>query len=132
MAYVSPGNAPASQIEAIDPTITQTVSAEPRLIIPKLNIDVPIRFDVPLDQVYRTLAQDYYNSMYNLRSDLLTFQSTSHLTDSDFSYFTLNDSDEILANLTEQMKEIGYEVKVDRGDAILKTSLSETEGKETK
>ena len=30
MAYVSPGNAPASQIEAIDPTITQTVSAEPR------------------------------------------------------------------------------------------------------
>lgn len=51
MAYVSPGNAPASQIEAIDPTITQTVSAEPRLIIPKLNIDVPIRFDVPLDQV---------------------------------------------------------------------------------
>ena len=51
MAYVSPGNAPASQIEAIDPTITQTVSAEPRLIIPKLNIDVPIRFDVLLSDV---------------------------------------------------------------------------------
>jgi len=51
MAYVSPGNAPASQIEAIDPTITQTVSAEPRLIIPKLNIDVPIRFDVALNDV---------------------------------------------------------------------------------
>ncbi len=51
MAYVSPGNAPASQIEAIDPTITQTVSAEPRLIIPKLNIDVPIRFEVPLSDV---------------------------------------------------------------------------------
>lgn len=61
--------------------------------------------DVPLDKVYKSLAQDYYNSMYNLRSDLLTFQSTSHLTDSDFSYFTLNDSDEILANLTEQMKD---------------------------
>ena len=51
MAYVSPGNAPASQIEAVDPTITQTVSAEPRLIIPKLNIDVPIRFDVALSDV---------------------------------------------------------------------------------
>ena len=51
MAYVSPGNAPASEIEAIDPTITQTVSADPRLIIPKLNIDVPIHFDIPLDEV---------------------------------------------------------------------------------
>ena len=51
MAYVSPGNAPASEIEAIDPTITQTVSADPRLIIPKLNVDVPIRFEVPLDEV---------------------------------------------------------------------------------
>lgn len=51
MAYVSPGNAPASQIEAVDPTITQTVSGEPRLIIPKLNIDVPIRFEVPLADV---------------------------------------------------------------------------------
>ena len=51
MAYVSPGNAPASSIEAIDPTITQEVSADPRLIIPKLNIDVPIRFGVPLSDV---------------------------------------------------------------------------------
>ena len=51
MAYVSPGNAPASEIEAIDPTITQTVSAEPRLIIPKLNIDVPIHFGIPLSDV---------------------------------------------------------------------------------
>lgn len=51
MAYVSPGNAPASEIEAIDPTITQTVSADPRLIIPKLNVDVPIRFEVPLSDV---------------------------------------------------------------------------------
>ncbi|MDO4507825.1 MAG: class E sortase [Candidatus Saccharibacteria bacterium] len=51
MAYVSPGNVPASEIEAIDPTITQTVSSDPRLIIPKLNVDVPIRFDVPLSGV---------------------------------------------------------------------------------
>ena len=51
MAYISPGNAPASEIEALDPTITQTVSADPRLIIPKLNIDVPIRFGVALPDV---------------------------------------------------------------------------------
>lgn len=51
MAYVSPGNAPADQIEALDPTITQTVSSEPRLIIPKLNIDVPIRFGLALTDV---------------------------------------------------------------------------------
>lgn len=51
MAYVSPGNAPAPEIDAIDPTITQAVSSEPRLIIPKLNVDVPIHFDIPLSEV---------------------------------------------------------------------------------
>ncbi len=55
MAYVSPGNVPASEIEALDPTITQTVSADPRLIIPKLNIDVPIRFNVALDDVMEAM-----------------------------------------------------------------------------
>ena len=51
MAYVSPGNAPASSIEAVDPTITQTVSPEPRLIIPKLNIDVPVHFGISISEV---------------------------------------------------------------------------------
>ena len=51
MAYVSPGNAPASEIEAIDPTISKPVSADPRLIIPKLNIDVPIRFDIAVTDI---------------------------------------------------------------------------------
>lgn len=51
MAYVSPGNVPASEIEAIDPTITATVSPDPRLIIPKINVDVPIRFGVPVSGV---------------------------------------------------------------------------------
>ena len=55
MAYVSPGNAPASEITALDPTITQTVSAEPRLIIPKLNIDVPVRFDVAVSDVMEAM-----------------------------------------------------------------------------
>lgn len=51
MAYVSPGNAPASEIEAIDPTITGAVSPDPRLIIPKLNVDVPVHFGITLDEV---------------------------------------------------------------------------------
>lgn len=51
MAYVSPGDSPASSIEAVDPTITQTVSPEPRLIIPKLNIDVPVHFGISLSEV---------------------------------------------------------------------------------
>ncbi len=55
MAYVSPGNAPASGIEAIDPTVTQTVSADPRLIIPKLNIDVPVHFGIPLSEVMNAM-----------------------------------------------------------------------------
>ena len=55
MAYVSPGNSPASEIEAVDPTITQTVSSDPRLIIPKLNIDVPIHFGIPLSDVMASM-----------------------------------------------------------------------------
>lgn len=51
MAYVSPGNAPANQIEAVDPTITQNISPDPRLIIPKLNVDVPVHFGIPLSEV---------------------------------------------------------------------------------
>ncbi len=52
MAYVSPGNAPPSEIEALDPTITQTVSPDPRLIIPKLNVDVPINFNISTSEIY--------------------------------------------------------------------------------
>ena len=55
MAYVSPGDAPAPGIEAIDPTITQTVSPEPRLLIPKLNIDVPIRFGISISEVMEAM-----------------------------------------------------------------------------
>lgn len=50
-AYMSPGNAPASEIEAIDPTVTQAVSADPRLLIPKLNVDVPVHFGIPASTV---------------------------------------------------------------------------------
>ena len=56
MAYVSPGNVSSSSIEAIDPTITQNVSPEPRLIIPKLNVDVPVSFGIPLSQVNQAMV----------------------------------------------------------------------------
>lgn len=51
IAYVSPGNAPASSIEAVNPAVTATVSADPKLIIPKINVDVPVAFGIPLSQV---------------------------------------------------------------------------------
>ena len=49
MAYVSPGNSDDTGITAIDPTITTAVGADNRLIIPKLNVDVPINFGIPND-----------------------------------------------------------------------------------
>ena len=51
MAYISPGNTPTSEIEAIDPTVTNTVSPDPKLIIPKLNINVPVHFGIKLSEV---------------------------------------------------------------------------------
>ena len=56
MAYISPDtNNVKNNIEAIDPTITQAVSAEPRLIIPKLNIDVPVAFSISTDDVMEAM-----------------------------------------------------------------------------
>ena len=43
MAYVSPGNASETTITEVDPTIAVAVRGETTLLIPKLNIDVPIR-----------------------------------------------------------------------------------------
>lgn len=48
-AYVSPGNNEASTITPVDGGVTQSVSAEPRLIIPKLNVDVPVYFGISND-----------------------------------------------------------------------------------
>lgn len=49
MAYVSPGNSEDSGISALDPTITTAVGADNRLIIPKLNVDVPVNFGIAND-----------------------------------------------------------------------------------
>lgn len=52
MAYISPDTGSVtSSIEAVDPNITQAVSPEPRLIIPKLNIDVPVAFGISTSEV---------------------------------------------------------------------------------
>ena len=52
MAYVSPDtDSVSTSIEAVDPSITQAVSPEPRLIIPKLNIDVPVAFGINYNDV---------------------------------------------------------------------------------
>ena len=49
MAYVSPGNSEDAGISALDPTISTAVGADNRLIIPKLNVDVPVNFGIAND-----------------------------------------------------------------------------------
>lgn len=44
-AYVSPGAIDPQNI-VVDPTATVQVSADPRLIIPKINVDVPVVYNV--------------------------------------------------------------------------------------
>lgn len=51
MAYVSPGNTEDTGISEVDPTISVAVSNETKLLIPKLNIDVPLHLGIPNDQV---------------------------------------------------------------------------------
>ena len=48
MAYVSPGNIDPQNI-VIDPTANLTVGPEPSLIIPKINVDVPVIYDIGND-----------------------------------------------------------------------------------
>ena len=48
MAYVSPGHIDPQNI-VIDPSTDIVVSPEPRLIIPKINVDVPVLYDVGND-----------------------------------------------------------------------------------
>jgi sortase A len=48
MAYISPGNIDPQNI-VIDPTTELTVQPEPLLIIPKINVDVPVIYDIGND-----------------------------------------------------------------------------------
>jgi sortase A len=48
VAYVSPGNINIQNI-IIDPSSDVVVNSEPRLIIPKINVDVPVFYDISSD-----------------------------------------------------------------------------------
>lgn len=48
MAYVSPGNIDPQNI-VIDPNADLTVPPEPKLVIPKINVDVPVIYDIGND-----------------------------------------------------------------------------------
>lgn len=48
VSYISPGNIDPQNI-IIDPNTNVIVSAEPRLIIPKINVDVPVIYDIAND-----------------------------------------------------------------------------------
>lgn len=56
-AYVSPGNINPANI-IVDPVTEVPVSAEPRLIIPKINVDVPIIFGTTPDQPSQLKAME--------------------------------------------------------------------------
>jgi len=49
MAYIAPGNTSDTGISAIDPTVSTAVSDENKLMIPKLNVDVPVHFGISND-----------------------------------------------------------------------------------
>lgn len=56
MAYVSPNpDSAPTNIEAVDPTVSGSVTADPRLIIPKLNIDVPVAFDIHYNDAFEAM-----------------------------------------------------------------------------
>lgn len=58
MAYISPDTGSnATSIEAVNPNINQPVSPEPRLLIPKLNIDVPVAFNIPTSEIDAAMNQ---------------------------------------------------------------------------
>ena len=49
MAYVSPGNSEDTGITALDPTVATAIGPDSRLMIPKINVDVPVNFGIPND-----------------------------------------------------------------------------------
>jgi sortase A len=56
-AYVAPGNLDPQNI-VIDPTSDVAVSNDPRLIIPKINVDVPVMYDVGVDNASQMAAME--------------------------------------------------------------------------
>ena len=56
-AYISPGNIDPANI-IIDPTTDVTVSQDPKLIIPKINVDVPVIYNTASDQASQLKAME--------------------------------------------------------------------------
>lgn len=61
MAYIAPGNTNDTGISAIDPTVSTAVSDENKLMIPKLNVDVPVHFGISNDT--KTVNQAMLNGV---------------------------------------------------------------------
>lgn len=57
-AYIVPSNLEPTNL-IIDPTLDTTVSPEPKLIIPKVNIDVPVVWDAKPDQASQMAAMEH-------------------------------------------------------------------------
>lgn len=57
-AYISPGAIDPQNI-VVDPTANIKVGPEPRLIIPKINVDVPVVYDVGTDQKSQLKAMEH-------------------------------------------------------------------------
>jgi sortase A len=55
LAYVSPGSIDPQNI-VVDPTSDVAVSPDPRLIIPKINVDVPVTYDIGTDNAAQMAA----------------------------------------------------------------------------
>ncbi len=58
VAYMSPGNSEVSEITAIDPTLSIKTHKKPYLMIPKLNIEVPVIFGSKNDVNSMNIAMD--------------------------------------------------------------------------
>ena len=58
VAYMSPGNSEVNEITAIDPTLSIKTHEKPYLMIPKLNIEVPVIFGAKNDVNSMNIAMD--------------------------------------------------------------------------
>lgn len=56
-AYVTPGSIDPQNI-IVDPASTVEVDPEPRLIIPKINVDTPVFYDIPVDKTSQDKAME--------------------------------------------------------------------------
>jgi len=59
--------------------------------------------DVSVEEAYKILTKDYFDTMSTLEEKINLFQKESVLTDKDISLFPLTSSEDILSNLQKQM-----------------------------